>query len=92
DLKHFLNQNLYRHYRVQRMSYQAERVVKELFAVFMENARLLPDGVQDRIRAGDESRVDAHRARMIADYIAGMTDRYAIAEYARLRDPRESGI
>lgn len=91
ELKHFLNLNLYQHYRVQRMSYKAERVVKELFAVFMDNARLLPDSVQERIRNSQEASAGAHCARMIADYIAGMTDRYAIAEFDRLRDPRESG-
>jgi dGTPase len=87
DLKRFLNGNLYRHYRVQRMSHKAERIVTSLFATFMEKELLLPREVQDRIAGLAPDRKDAERPRLIADYIAGMTDRYAIAEYQRLTDP-----
>jgi dGTPase len=87
ELKRFLNANLYRHYRVQRMSHKAERIVTSLFTMFMEKPLLLPQDVQDRVAGFSADRKEAGRARLIADYIAGMTDRYAIAEYGRLTDP-----
>lgn len=76
ELKQFLRTNLYRHYRVNRMSSKAQRIIRELFAVFMEDPTLMPDEFQLRARE------DLYRA--VADYIAGMTDRYAIREYRRL--------
>ncbi len=90
ELKRFLNRNLYRHYRVQRMSHKAERIVTGLFAVFSENGLLLPHDVQDRVARLEPSQLDSGRARLIADYIAGMTDRYAIAEYQRITDPNQN--
>jgi len=75
-LKRFLRENLYRHYRVVRMSAKASRIVSELFQAFLSDPRLLPPDFKER------SRSDAPRA--IADYIAGMTDRYAILEHRRL--------
>jgi dGTPase len=87
ELKRFLNQWLYRHYRVQRMSYKAERIVMTLFETFMGNELLLPHDVQERIARLDPAHKPGGRARLIADYIAGMTDRYAIAEYQRVTDP-----
>lgn len=76
ELKTFLHNNLYRHYRVMRMSAKADRIISNLFGAFMEDNRLLPPQYQY-----EES--DA-RARAVADYIAGMTDRYAIREYQRI--------
>ena len=76
ELKRFLRENLYRHYRVVRMSAKARRIVAELFGALQADARLLPPEFQARARE------DAPRA--IADYIAGMTDRYAIVEHRRL--------
>jgi dGTPase len=76
ELKQFLRRNLYQHYRVTRMSVKARRIVAELFQAFLSDTRLLPPEFQ--ARAQD----DAPRA--IADYIAGMTDRYAILEHRRL--------
>ena len=76
ELKQFLRHALYRHYRVVRMSGKSQRILSELFSAFIGDHRLLPP--QDQARAG----VDA--ARAIADYIAGMTDRYAIREHRRL--------
>ncbi len=76
ELKQFLRHNLYQHYRVARMSTKARRVVTELFSAFLTDPRLLPPEFQ--VRAGE----DAPRA--IADYVAGMTDRYAILEHRRL--------
>jgi dGTPase len=76
ELKSFLRDHLYRHYRVQRMAAKARRVVRELFEAFTSDPRLLPP--QDQARAAG----CLHRAA--ADYIAGMTDRYAIREHRRL--------
>jgi dGTPase len=76
ELKRFLHENLYRHYRVVRMSAKARRVVGDLFAAMLADPRLLPPEFQARARE------DAPRA--IADYVAGMTDRYAILEHRRL--------
>ncbi|MEZ5446050.1 MAG: deoxyguanosinetriphosphate triphosphohydrolase [Gammaproteobacteria bacterium] len=84
ELKDFLMTKLYRHYRVVRMSSKADKVVRELFAAFIGDPRLLPTGTQSAaIGSGEE----AARAQVIADYIAGMTDRYAIAEYGRIFTP-----
>jgi len=71
-LKSFLYAQLYRHYRVMRMSAKAHRIISELFAAFMDDNRLLPPQYQQQ---------DHNRPRAIADYIAGMTDRYAIREH-----------
>jgi len=76
ELKQFLRANLYQHYRVARMSTKARRVVTELFNAFLTDLRLLPPEFQ--VRAGEDAR------RAIADYVAGMTDRYAIIEHRRL--------
>ena len=78
ELKKFLFDNLYRHYRVLRMTTKARRIVRELFAAFLDDPRLLPP---DYRRAAFNE-----QARAIADYIAGMTDRYAIREHKRLFD------
>jgi dGTPase len=75
-LKNFLRINLYRHYRVLRMSAKAQRIISELFGVFMADSRLLPPQFQ--------SLAEHDRARAVADYIAGMTDRYAIREHRRI--------
>lgn len=82
-MKRFLHQHLYQHYQVQRMASKAQRIVSDLFAAFSADARLLPPQYQ---ATGSE-----HQARRIADYIAGMTDRYAIKEHRRLFVPGESG-
>jgi dGTPase len=84
ELKAFLRDRLYLHYRVQRMASKAKRVVQDLFEAFTTDSRLLPP--QDEARAAD----DPHRAT--ADYIAGMTDRYAIREHRRLFAVEESTI
>ena len=78
ELKRFLRTNLYQHYRVNRMSAKAQRIVRELFEVFMNDATLMPDDYQK------QGQTDQDKARAVADYIAGMTDRYAIREYQRL--------
>jgi len=80
ELKRFLRTNLYQHYRVNRMTSKAQRIVRDLFQIFMQDVKLMPDEFQQRARL--DSPVD--QARAVADYIAGMTDRYAIREYQRL--------
>lgn len=75
-LKQFLRQNLYQHYKVNRMSAKAVRIVRELFACFYANTGLLPDEFQ--------AYAEVDKARAVADYIAGMTDRFAIREHRKL--------
>jgi len=88
-LKHFLRDQVYRHQRVLRMTTKARRVLKELFAAFLEEIRLMPEEYRDSAQQAQERDGMAGRARIVADYIAGMTDRYAIVEYSRLFDPAE---
>ncbi|OVZ60428.1 deoxyguanosinetriphosphate triphosphohydrolase [Pigmentiphaga sp. NML080357] len=76
ELKQFLRDNLYWHYRVLRMTTKAKRVLRDLFTAFLEDPRLLPPQYQ--------ARANVDQPRAIADYIAGMTDRYAIKEHRRL--------
>ncbi len=75
-LKRFLRENLYRHYQVNRMTSKARRIIRELFEAFMREPNLLPPDYQ---AAGEQA-----QARKVADYIAGMTDRYAMREHRRL--------
>jgi len=77
ELKRFLYANLYRHFQVNRMRVKASRIVRELFEAFMQDPVLLPNDYQVE---GDPMK----QARKIADYIAGMTDRYAIREHRRI--------
>ena len=76
QMKRFLRTQLYQHYRVLRMASKAQRIVGDLFAAFTSEPRLLPPQYQ---LPGD-----GDQARRVADYIAGMTDRYAIKEHRRL--------
>ncbi len=76
ELKQFLRRHLYRHYRVNRMSSKAARIVRALFEAFVAEPQLMPEEFQQR--AGE------HLHRAVADYVAGMTDRYAMLEYRRL--------
>ncbi len=87
ELKQFLRKELYQHYRVRRMTAKAARVISELFEVFMRDPRLLPPEPAHNTQVLEEAQGTAGRARAVADYIAGMTDRYAIKEYNRLFDP-----
>jgi len=80
ELRRFLMERMYRHYKVNRKRSQAKRILKELFALFLSEPDTLPppwsEQAQQATRDG--------RARMICDYIAGMTDNYAIDEHRRL--------
>ena len=80
-LKRFLYERMYRHYRVNRMSHKARRVVRELFQLFLAEPECLPSEWR-AAAAGDA----AGRARTVADYLAGMTDRFALDEHRRLFD------
>ncbi len=83
ELKAFLLQNFYRHPRVIRMQKKAERVIAELFHAYVSEPAQLPLDVQARLKEGE----DLHR--VVCDYIAGMTDRFALQEYAKMFDPYE---
>ncbi len=87
-LKAFLREELYKHYKVRRMTTKASRVVRDLFEAFFTDPALMPDEHEARTRL-ELVPGPAGRARAVADYIAGMTDRYAILEHGRLYDPRE---
>lgn len=88
ELKRFLYQNLYSHHQVYRITSKARRVIKALFDAFLADPKLLPPKFSDRVPEDQDDLNQKTRARLIADYIAGMTDRYALDEYDRLFDPR----
>ena len=80
ELKDFLFTNLYRHYRVMRMANKAEKIVADLFKAYVGTPSMLPESAQALV---DERGLQ----RTVCDYIAGMTDRFAIDEHKRLFDP-----
>jgi dGTPase len=85
QLKRFLLEQLYRHYQVVRMTSKARRIIADLFSAFMDDPRLLPPQYQEMATApGDDPMISDPKARAVADYIAGMTDRYAMREHHRL--------
>jgi len=79
QLGDFLGQSFYRHYKIMRMTDKGKRVIRALIGEYQDNPNLLPPDVQKRY--------EAEGKLAIADYIAGMTDRYAVREYSRLFDP-----
>jgi len=87
ELKHYLRDHVYRHYRVLRMTNKADAVISSLFKTFFARPELLPTEHQQISTQMEAQSGDAGRARAVADYIAGMTDRYAIVEHERLFDP-----
>ena len=80
ELKDFLFHNMYRHYRVVRMSAKADMILSRLFDTFLSNPKLMPTHIQAMV---DEKGLET----AICDYIAGMTDRYAVEQYQKLFDP-----
>lgn len=84
QLKCFLRHNLYQHYQVNRMTSKARRIIRELFEAFMQEPRLLPPDYQLESRRDANADLVRLQARKVADYIAGMTDRYAMREHRRL--------
>jgi len=89
ELMQFLRERLYRHYKVLRMTTKARRVLKELFEAFLADVHLMPPEHREAAARGETAQGAAGRARVVADYIAGMTDRYAILEHRRIFDPAE---
>ena len=82
ELKKFLKKNLYSHHRVIRMADKADRILKALFKVYSDEPQLLPPHVYAELE-------EKGKERLICDYIAGMTDRFALDEYKKLFDPYE---
>ncbi|HMD82721.1 MAG TPA: deoxyguanosinetriphosphate triphosphohydrolase, partial [Anaerolineales bacterium] len=82
ELKDFLYKNLYRHYRVVRMQVKAERLISDLFNAYRSEPLMLPTPAQKFI---DKRGLE----RTVCDYVAGMTDRFAIEEYQKLFNPLE---
>ena len=89
ELKSFLGEHVYRHYKVLRMTSKARRVVQQLFESFFRDVSLMPSEHRDQALLAETAQGAAGRARAVADYIAGMTDRYAILEHRRLFEPAE---
>lgn len=84
SLKRFLREYLYRHYRVHRAASKSQRMVRDLFEIFYQDPRLLPNEHQVRARQLESDTGSAGKARAVADYIAGMTDRYAFIEHRKV--------
>jgi dGTPase len=80
SLKDFLYQRMYRHYRLMRMQAKAERYLCDIFTAYVGEPRMLPTHIQNRLDKASPERV-------ITDYVAGMTDRYALQEWDKLFDP-----
>ena len=83
-MKKFLRENLYFHHQVYRMTRKAHQIIEALFDAFINDQRLLPPEHQTYAKQARLSGGDVDYARVVADYIAGMTDRFAIKEYDRL--------
>jgi dGTPase len=83
-LKDFLFDRLYRHHRVIRMQVKAQRLIRRLFRAYLDEPGQLPLEIQARF-------ADERPERVICDYIAGMTDRFAIQEHRKLFDPAVRG-
>lgn len=86
-IRKFLFAKLYRHWRVNRMTHKARHVTGELFSTLTESPNLLPAEWQQRL--GDKDKAAVHRT--VADYVASMTDRYAMEEHRRLTDLAVAG-
>ncbi|MFT4715002.1 MAG: dGTPase [Paracoccaceae bacterium] len=86
-IRAFFFKHMYRHWKVRRMRRKAAIIVREMFDIFITDPGMLPDGWQKWAEGDDEGQ----RARVIADYIAGMTDRFALDEHRKLVDPMAMG-
>ena len=86
ELRAFLHKRMYRHYTVNRIWIKVERIIPDLFNTFMKHYNLLPDHWQRRVEEAGGLIDNIAQARIVCDYIAGMTDRYAIREHERLFD------
>lgn len=83
QLKDFLYQHMYRNYRVVRMAQKAERFITQLFNAYAQEPNMLPDTTQSKLDKVNGVPIE----RIVTDYVAGMTDRFALEEYQRLFDP-----
>lgn len=81
----FLKDAFYSHYKIMRMTDKGKRIISALITEYLENPRLLPPKVQTRFHGAAD--LPSGREHVVADYVAGMTDRYAVMEYRRLFDP-----
>ena len=86
NLKKILRKNLYQHEQVNLMSQRATETVKYLFNIYMEQPIFLTDELHMKITKGSRIKDEQRKARIIADYIAGMTDRFALSEYKRISE------
>lgn len=86
ELRSFLYARMYRHYSLQRIWVKVERIIPDLFNIFMNKHSLMPDQWQKKVEETGGLTNDKARARIVCDYVAGMTDRYAIREHERLFD------
>lgn len=86
ELRRFLFARMYQHYSINRIRLKVERIVTDLFHAFLNHPDTLPDNWQRRVEENNANNDEFVRARIVADYIAGMTDRYAIREHERLFD------
>ncbi|MCK6418625.1 MAG: deoxyguanosinetriphosphate triphosphohydrolase [Alphaproteobacteria bacterium] len=86
ELRSFLYERMYRHFTINRIWLKVERIVSDLFTAFHATPNLLPENWQRQLQQAGDPQDSALRARVVADYIAGMTDRYAIREHERLFD------
>jgi dGTPase len=82
QLKMFLFDKMYRHYRMIRMADKARRIVTQLFEVYLNNSDQLPPSFSSKIK-------EENKMQLVCDYVAGMTDRFALQEYKKLFDPFE---
>jgi dGTPase len=82
ELRDFLFEKMYRHYRMIRMADKAARIITQLFDAYLEDSNQLPPAFRERLKQED-------KMQLICDYIAGMTDRFALQEYKKLFDPFE---
>jgi dGTPase len=87
-LKRFLRETLYHHHQVYRVMTKAKRVVRDLFAALMADPRLMPPEFAVEAQAQEAQDGVDGRARVVSDYVSGMTDRFALDEHERLFDPR----
>ena len=86
NLKKILRKNLYQHEQVNLMSQRATETVKYLFNIYMEQPIFLTDELHMKITKDSRIKDEQKKARIIADYIAGMTDRFALSEYKRISE------
>lgn len=86
ELRAFLFKRMYHHYTMKRIWLKVERIITDLFTAFTKNYELLPNNWQEQVREAGGDKNSKVLARIVADYIAGMTDRYAIREHERLFD------